>query len=273
MKKIIIAAFLSIFVLVSCDRDSELRTVSNEASAPTLVNFAVSSASLSVAIGTTGKTVEVPIFISTVSDVERTFNIEVDAASTADAANYSVPATFSIPAGSYEGSVTVTGDDVNLTTTATTIILNIADVSDTDNIATGDPVTLNIFQVCPIPDDYFIGSYEISDNQIVFGGANFDTNIVDVTIPEGSETSRQFTTTYFGNRTITVVLNLVCNELIFSNTYDTRYTSAGAAIILRPASDNGSTYDLSNDAFFVVEYDNEAGGNGTFEGSFFLIKQ
>ena len=271
MKKIIITAFLSIFLLVSCDRDSELRTVSNDVNAKTLVNFAISGASLSVEDNTGDVELEIPIFISTLSNEARTFNVEIDEASTADAVNYSIPASFTVPAGSYEATLTALGTDVNLTTTATTIILNITDVSDTDNIATGGPLTINIFEVCPVPADYMIGSYEISDNEIVFGGANFDTTIVDVTA--AGPTSRTFATSYFGNRTIQVVLDLVCGELIFTNTYDTRYTSAGAAIILRPAADNGSTYDVSSDAFFVVEYDNEAGGNGTFEGSFFMIKQ
>ena len=43
--------------------------------------------------------------------------------------------------------------------------------------------------------------------------------------------------------------------------------------IIMPASDNDSTYDISDDSFFIVEYDNLAGAFGTFEGSVFLIKQ
>lgn len=272
MKKIILLAFISVFVLTSCDKDSELRIVDNSASAPTLVNFAVASASLAVPIGTNGKELEVKAFVSTLSDSDRTFGLEVDPSSTADALNYEIPATISIPAGSYEGTFTAIGNDVNLTTESSTIIVNLVDESDTDNISTGGSVTLNIFEVCPIPDTYMVGSYEISDNATVFSGVNFDTRTVDIVA--SGDTSRSFTTTWSGGSNMNVVIDLVCNELIYASTNPTGYVAGTpqGPIVIAPATNNTSTYDVNSDLFFVVDYDNQAGGFGTFGGSFFLLK-
>ena len=232
-----------------------------------LLQFERSSYDLGVEIDNSGTT-PIAVQISTVSDAERTFNITVvDESTTVDLRNLTVPSTVTIPAGSYEGVIQVSGFDPgapmmpgdfdDITTSAEVLTLQLSGQTDTTSLGNDGITSIRVFQICPIPEDYLVGSYEISDNQIVFGGANFDTTIVDVTA--AGPTSRTFATSYFGNRTIQVVLDLVCGELIFTNTYDTRYTSAGAAIILRPAADNGSTYDVSSDAFFVVEYDNEAG--------------
>lgn len=236
----------------------------------TFVNFSSPSVDFPVEIGTTGfgQTLELEFQSTTLSSSDRTFGLAVVMdESDADPNNYRVPATFTIPANSFGGTLTIEGQDSSLEITPESFVLEVSDES--GNINPNSRVTVNIFEVCPIPATYMIGDYAIGDQTPVFGGANFDPGTVTIAVGS-TPTARTFDTTFFGNP-ITVNLNLVCDELIFTNTFDTGFTSAGAPIILRPASMNDSTYNVIDDSIFIVEYDNEAGGNGTFEGSFFLI--
>ena len=273
MKKQIIIACVALLGLYSCDKDDELRIVSNAESSQALVKFAQSGIDFPVDIDTDNfnASKEITIEVSTVSSVDRTYNVSVDAdASTADPANYRIENSVTVPANSYTGTFTIEGQDTTLETTAETIVINLAPQSDLDVIE--GSATISIFQVCPIPPTYMVGDYEISDNQIVFSGTNFSTRIVDIQVGESS-TQRTFRTDWSGGPDFTVVLNLVCNELIWASENRTGFTGGGEPIIIVPASDNDSTYDLSDDSFFIVEYDNIAGSFGTFEGSVFLIKQ
>ncbi|ARN77998.1 hypothetical protein BST97_08280 [Nonlabens spongiae] len=213
---------------------------------------------------------DVVISVSTISDTDRTFTVSASDESTVDASNYQLPQTVTVPANSYNGTFTVNFQDSDLETVAETLILEL----DGADASFETPVVLNVFQVCPIPATYMTGAYEISDNQIVFSNTNFVTRIVDIQAG-ASATTRQFTTNW-GSATapmFTVTLNLVCNELIYASTNSTGFTGGGEPIVIMPASENDSTYDVSDDSFFIVEYDNLAGSFGTFEGSFFLIKQ
>lgn len=51
--------------------------------------------------------VDVPVFASTASSVDRTMDVYIDASSTLDPANYSAPSTVTIPAGSTQGNMQV----------------------------------------------------------------------------------------------------------------------------------------------------------------------
>ena len=67
---------------------------------------------------------EVPVFASESSDVDRTIGIYVDESSTASAAQYSVPSSVTIPAGSIQGSMeVVVTNSPNLGFSGATIVL------------------------------------------------------------------------------------------------------------------------------------------------------
>lgn len=270
MKKLILSGVIAIALLASCDKESELRKGAGTNTA--LAAFSSNVVNFAVEIDTQnfGASQDITVNVSQASNSDRTINVNVvDDNTNADPLNYMIPASVIIPAGAYSGTLTITGQDTNLETTATQIELEL--VAPDSGTVVGPNTTVNIFQVCPIPSTYFVGDYAIGDLNPVFGGANFDPMTVDVTIPSGSPTSRNFDCTFFGNAQ-NVTIDLVCNQLVFATTFNTGFTSAGSAIIIRPATNNTSTYDLSNDLFFSVDYDNEAGGNGTFAGSFFLQK-
>lgn len=268
INKLFLAVIALATLMVSCE-DHE-NPVFDNVNGSTLVSFSNTSYDLPVVIDATGS-VDIPVNVSTVSNADRSFNITVDTdASTAIVGSYNVPSSVTIPAGAYTGTLTVTGTDIaGVDTNALFLVISIdGDAS----FAAGPDATLSVFQVCPIPDDYMVGTYEISDNQTVFQGTNFDTRNVDIVA--AGPTSRSFTTTWSGGNNMNVVLNLVCNNLVYASTNATGYVAGTpqGPIIIAPSSNNTSTYDLADDSFFIVDYDNQAGGFGTFGGSFFLFK-
>lgn len=272
MKKIILSGFLAIALLASCDRESELRTGSGTSTA--LASFSTNVINFPVEIDTQnfGASQDININVSTAASTDRTVDVNIITDNTnADPVNYTLPSSVTIPAGAFNAVLTITGQDTTLETTPTQIEIEL--VSPDSNTVVGPNATINIFQVCPIPDTYFVGSYAIGDLNPVFGGANFDSRDVDVMIASDSPTSRVFEASFFGN-TQNLRIDLVCNELIYATTFDSGFVAGTpqSAIIVRPASNNTSFYNLSDDLFFSVDYDNEAGGFGTFAGSFFLQK-
>jgi len=265
-------AYLLIGVLILSSCDEHENPIYDNVNGSTLIGFNRSTIDVPVDIDTDNfsRPLEVTVSVSTISDVERSYTVSVDEdESSVDASNYQLPASVTIPANSYNGTFTVGFQDATLETTSELLVLEL----DGADAAFDTPVTLNVFQVCPIPSDYMIGDYEISDNETVFNNTNFTTRVVN--IQEGdSATSRQFVTDWSGGPDFTVTLNLVCNELIYASTNPTGYVAGTpqGPIVIVPADENDSTYDLADDSFFIVEYDNQAGGFGTFEGSFFLFE-
>ncbi|WP_438961657.1 hypothetical protein [Nonlabens sp.] len=272
MKKLILSGVIAIALLASCDKESELRKGAGTNTA--LASFSTNVIDFAVEIDTQnfGASQDITVNVSQASNADRTINVNVvDDNTNADPLNYTIPASVTIPAGAYSGTLTITGQDTNLETTPTQIELELV-APDSGTVA-GPNATINIFQVCPIPDDYFVGAYTIGDLQGVFQGENFDTGTVDVMLPAPGAVTRTFDASFFGNSQ-NITINLVCNELVFATTFDSGFVAGtpASAIIIKPASNNTSTYSLTDDTFFSVDYDNEAGGFGTYAGSFFLSK-
>lgn len=114
MKKLkLILASLVILTFMGCDKeDAPVNTVYDNINGQTGVGFSV--ASRSVIVPEEGITVTVPVRVTTISTSARTFNVSVDPSSTGNSQDYTL-GTVTIPAGSYEGTFTVTfGNFANL---------------------------------------------------------------------------------------------------------------------------------------------------------------
>jgi hypothetical protein len=108
--------------------------------------------------------VEAKIVASEVSNVERTFPLVVDAATTHSAANYTVPTSVTIPAGSTIGTFVVAIKGNNLGTTGKKLVVGIpaqADLNQNSSYvapSTTNPlytvnnskITFNIKEVCAV---------------------------------------------------------------------------------------------------------------------------
>jgi hypothetical protein len=186
MKKyLIIPTLLLLTFIVSCNQN-ELLSFDNQSTENTSIfyqevkqNFPVDKNLSSI--------YEVKVYVTTLSDVDRTYNITVDPISTAVSEHYSLPtSSVTIPANSYEGIYIVNGtDDEDLDTGGEILILHLD--SGSDNILDGkDTLQLTLYEACPENDSLkliinFDGyaneeSWDIrdSDNLIIMSGGGYD---------------------------------------------------------------------------------------------------
>lgn len=124
----------------------------------------------------TSTEVQVHLYASQVTGSDRTFNLEVDPnATTTDAANYSVPATVTIPANENNGVITVGITDNGLGLEAETLVVKI---TNSDGLILGNDVNITIQKLCPFNIDNFVGTYTYTS--AMFGDSwNVDVQKVD----------------------------------------------------------------------------------------------
>lgn len=248
----------------SCS-DSENITFDSQ-NGQTLLAFASTSVDLQIEIGATGQ-VTVPVNSTTSSSSERTYNVKVvEEGTTAFSSSYNV-GTVVIPANEFVGSLTITGnDDGNITTTPRPLILAI---ESTDGAVTADNLTVNILQICPINDTFFLGQYRVTTiSPGVFGASTYggDGNIVTLEVGENS-LSRIFTANYFGDSRFPreFQFSLVCNEVIVPY-QDQRVGCGGNDVNLStgPSTTGNGTYNATDDSSFTVKLtdnvDSDCGG-------------
>jgi hypothetical protein len=135
--------FLSLsFVIQGCTQDD-----SHTSSPFNYVTFETKVKNISVNPGATLAT-DVKVYSSKKSGSARTYTVAVAAASTMLPANYTVPATVTIPANSNEGVLTISTVGVGLSlSNARTIVLNL--VAE-DGLYTGSAITINVRENCPL---------------------------------------------------------------------------------------------------------------------------
>jgi hypothetical protein len=286
MKKYLIYTMALAFALVSCEE--EPLVYDNKNLNESLLSFERSSADLSVLLGSGSETYDAVVEVSTVSNADRVFDVTVvTEESTASPAFYSVGNSVTIPAGSYEGVLTITGNDIpSLTPSATTIVLELSQI---DNVVfENQRSTISIFKVCPVPEDFLVGAYDViplsNTSSTAFAGSGFVSNVTGpdglgtslVTLEVGdTQTQRTFQAKLFvraSSASRKVTLSLVCNQINLASR-----TNVGFANFFFDPSNNPTSYDLSDDSQVFINYiDNPEGafGGPTDEnGSFVLIKQ
>ncbi len=222
--------FSSLLVL-SCD-DVEPTVyqgdVNNEG---TFLSFSSSLYTLPIIINETGS-VTITLNSSTVSSVDRVYNLDIiEDESTANPETYTFPSTITVPAGSHQGTIVVTGEDNGLVdTTAKPFVFQISNI--TDEYMDVQKITVNVVEVCPLGDE-FVGNYRI--NQITGtplgdGLTIFPENaIVELEVGE-SEFERTFKAMRYpgianqvGSLEVTVSFNLTCNETVLSQIVDMQF--------------------------------------------------
>ena len=257
--KTIFKLLLLTLVFVSCeDHEPAIFNGENEGN-PTFISFSRGTYNLAVERDLTGQVV-VTVNSSTVSSVDRTYNITVlpnDSEFAADPATYSVPATVTIPAGSYQGTFTITGTDGGLVD-AVRKNFSIQITGLTDESIDDDTVVVNVFEVCSILDD-FTGSYTIS----MPNGALTDTPLIpggQYTLEMGeSEFERTFTVdspyVSFGVPATEFTISLACGDTDFSNLpLDTGLACSTGNNLIIETTDlaNSGNYDTTDDSSFTV---------------------
>lgn len=140
--------FLKLFVLLlslglvtSCDHDDEIAQ-------PDYVSLQYSpSAGENVGVEVGGTTnYDVKVYSAKIANQDQTYNVVVLPTSTLSAAGYNVPATVTIPAGSNEGTLSISVSDIGLGVAGKTLLLGL---EANPSYSIGAPVKLNVARVCP----------------------------------------------------------------------------------------------------------------------------
>ncbi len=143
MKKIIVLALcLATTLFYNCEDSQDFETIN-------FVSFENSSFDFGVEIQGSS-TNAIRLYTSTITDADRQFNVEVDLdASTLDPNAYSVPTTAVVPSNTNVGMLSITISDLNISAEGESLVLKF---QSEDGLFIGDPITLNVKQICPFPE-------------------------------------------------------------------------------------------------------------------------
>ncbi len=147
MKKInLFFLFVSLIAFVSCEKNEDVIAISN-------IDYVSFETGFNIGVDPTGTaSQEVKIFTSQVASADRSFTISVVADQTsASASTYTVPASVTVPANSNAGVFNIDVDGASIDPNGDTLTL---EFMDSEGLFVGDPITLNLEQVCPNPETF-----------------------------------------------------------------------------------------------------------------------
>ncbi|AWA28726.1 hypothetical protein HYN48_00715 [Flavobacterium magnum] len=156
MKTIFKLLIASVF-FVSCG-EADTAVYDGTSDNQTLLSFSKAVYTLPVVVDSEGD-LDVVLYSSTKSDVDRVFNVTVVAEeSNADPATYTIPSTVTIPANTNQGILKVHGIDNGLEETT---VLTVTFATNAENqVFDSNKAIINVTQICPIIRDEFVGTYD-----------------------------------------------------------------------------------------------------------------
>lgn len=272
MKKYALMMVLSIlgFTINSCG-DEEI-VVFNAENGQTYVKFNRTIIDLPIVFDSSAD-IEIAVDVSTVADTDRTVTVNVvstggDAEATPD--QFTVASTVTIPAGEYNGMLAFTGIDAGIEIGETrTVTLEIAGIDGDANASTASlealPTTVNLFQVCPVEEDFFIGDYLLTTTANgIFGTTVFPQEVVTLRQGESSADARVFTAQIypdlgtFGD--IDFNFTLVCGTVVVAAGQETG-VGCDAVTTLGPSNSTGG-YAADDDSTITIDFADDEGGAG-----------
>ncbi|PRP65719.1 hypothetical protein [Nonlabens agnitus] len=271
-------AILLACIMVSCEEEP---VIFDNVGGAELVSFEDTFVQVPVNVGEGSGTASATVEVSTISNVDRTFNVSVvSEESTAPSSFYSVPTTVTIPANSYEGELIITGnEDAALTPAGSTVIVELADGS--GDAITNKRTTFNVFLACPLDDQFLVGEYNLivtasagAFGAPIFRGPAGGTSTV-VTLEVDSPTSRTYRAIPRGTNSAnarTFTLTVGCDGInLLGNVAD----PVNPPLLYGPGQVDG-TYDQSDDSEAIINFTgnvNSAFGGSASQGEFVLQKR
>jgi len=204
----------------SCEKEFERTTFNPSDANDTFLSFSSANTTAFPVNVDESDILEIVIQTSTLSSNDRTFTVLLDEELTnANESNFELPSTVTIPADSYFGTIGVNIiDNEFLTGEAKTIAISLGGV---DNVFMDSNLfSVNIFEVCPVDENFFVGTYLMEQVSDLVDGPTLSTGtIVEVQINEDDETglSRMFSTQHYPDYCpdfTPFIVNLFCNEFI-----------------------------------------------------------
>lgn len=268
MKNILKTLFaLSLLFTVACDDVEPVMYNPNEGQ--TFLSFSSTYYTLPVTINSTG-TLDVVLNSSTLSSVDRVYNVEIIADETnANPLTYSLPATVTIPANEHQGILTITGEDNGLVDgNAKQLVIRLSNV--TDEAMDSNHVIIDIVEVCPL-NAAFTGNYSVTQISALYpingGQAMLGNNVVYSIGMGSSEYERVFRATPYPGISgafpeVVVRFTLKCGSTVLANTVDTGNGCSDPNIEWRVATVQ-STYNNDNDNTFQLTVTEDAASSCT----------
>lgn len=181
--------------------------------------------------------------------------------------------------GKIEGNLLIQGIFEAATLDGKSVFLELQSTDENVVVQGNTVIEVRIEKQCPVPSDYLVGEYTISDVQGTVGPNNGTVNFGGtVTIEVGSApTQRVFNSAVlpaFG-RSAEVKLSLVCNNIGLSEPVLPQPGLSCNQVdlyIFTPAET--TSYDVSDDESFIINYVEDPNGacGGPYEASFRLTK-
>lgn len=276
----------SLLALASCE-DPEPTIYNGGTNDDAFVAFTNSVYSLPVIRDEEGS-VEITLQASTISNADRTYTLAIDEeASTADPSIYTFPASVTIPAGEYEASVVVEAVDEGVTATNQTIVFSISNLVEGTEFTDDETVTINIYEVCPLQDE-FLGDYVFNQTSGILTSGGNDVTIFEqggiVTLEAGSnEYERVINSEWFPgiwDQPMTFVINFNCGQTFVPNgdlngLYCTEDAEGNPIPFEFGQGAIPGTYNTNNDAVITVNVLQDLNSScldGSVQASFTLTK-
>jgi len=185
MKKLnyLIALVFTAGLFVGCEEDSTYRDAYVGAD---VVYF--SDSEVNFFVKNNSSTTNIKVVTTNASSADRTFDVEVDASSTASNEYTLASNSVTIPAGSYEGTLTINGNFDNASQDGTKLIINLTSgVPEIDNMGSNTSITVNIYKLC---ESNLAGNYTMTTT---FGYhdylPSFNPNTIEVELVAVTENS------------------------------------------------------------------------------------
>lgn len=269
--KIYILACLSV-LMFSCE-DNEFPIFDSSAAGTDaglgIIGFSRTDYNFDVVENTIDTMFVLPVEVSNLSDMDRTFEVDLLDNSFPNQNNFSIPDNVTIPANSYVGEFVIEFSDVDLDLVPQRLVFELADnENDRFNIVRQE-VSVVITQVCPVPEDYFKGEYSIfAISASPFGAGNPYFFPGNVTVTGTGLTRRFDAVTLVGGNVLTSELRLICGSISYS-TLGIGFNCGGGAISYNPSS-SPSPFSLADDSSFIVNF-RFIGGCGDLDNQLFLL--
>lgn len=265
MKKFLYFLLMCAGLLISCEEDV---VIYDGVNGQTYARFSRNIVDLPVVFDSSADT-QIPIQLSTLAAAERTVSVEAvitGAENEASPDQYEFAGTVIIPANSYSGNLSFTGIDNGIEIGETkTVTIQITEIAGDPDARLDDlsRTTVNMFQVCPVESDFFIGEYQLTTNLPgIFGINTFAEGIVILEQGESSSDARKFSAFVYPDfgtyGPFTFNFTLVCGTVLVPTGQD---TGIGCDINTRlgPSNSKGG-YDAGDDSVLIIDFLDDEGG-------------
>jgi hypothetical protein len=247
--KLILALFMTTALMVSCEEE-DYRDAYNGGE---VVYFENATANFFVKSNTS--TVGIKVISTSKSSSDRTFEVEIDTENSTSSGDASLADnSFTIPANSYEGMITINGNFDNADEDGTKLVLNLkSGSSSVDNMsATGTSITVNVYKLC---ESNLAGDYTMTTT---FGYhdflPSFNPNTIDVEIVALTENTYEIVGDFtgglwgdlyasaYGTSALSVEISDICNNISWDQTASDQFggniTYGESASYYDPATGN-----------------------------------